>query len=338
MGLLDGKVAVITGSGRGIGRGIARLMAREGAMVVVNDLGTSLDGTGADVSVAEQVAREIDPSGERAVFNSYSVSDFEAAGAMIQQAVDEFGKLDIVVNVAGILRDRMIFNMSPEEWQAVIDVHLKGTFNTCRWAAIRFREQGIGGRLINFSSSSAFGAPGQPNYAAAKAGIIGLTLSCANALARNNVTANAILPGAATRMIDSIPRAREAALAESGKLPSELAIGTERDPDNIAPIVTYLASDAAADINGHLFASYGYNIALMSQPKIIKTLRADHRWTVEELCELIPRAFGEELAENPNQPGFNSRIAQLTDDEWQQLGEGLRFWGTKLEPYGEQVW
>jgi len=338
MGLLDGKVAVVTGAGRGIGRGIARLMAREGAAIVVNDLGTSLDGTGADVSVAEQVAREIDPSGERAVFNSYSVSDWDGAGAMIQQAVDEFGRIDIVVNVAGILRDRMIFNMSPEEWAAVIDVHLKGNFNTCRWASIKFREQGTGGRLINFSSSSAFGAAGQPNYAAAKAGIIGLTLSCANALARYNVTSNAILPGAATRMIDSIPRAREAALAESGKLPSELAIGTERDPDNVAPIVTYLASDAAKDVNGHLFSASGYNIALMSQPKIIKTLQSDHRWTVEELCDLIPRAFGDELAENPNQPGFNARIAQLDAGEWQEIGEGLRFWGTKLEPYGEQVW
>ncbi len=338
MGLLDGKVALVTGAGRGIGRGIARLMAREGAMVVVNDLGTSLDGTGADVSVAQQVAREIDPSGEKAVANSYSVSDFDGAGAMIQQAIDEFGKLDIVVNVAGILRDRMIFNMSPEEWHAVVDVHLKGTFNTCRWAAIRFREQGTGGRIINFSSSSAFGAPGQPNYAAAKGGIIGLTLSCANALARFNVTSNAILPAAATRMIDSIPRAREAALAESGMLPSEVAVGTERDPDTVAPIVTYLASDAAQAVNGHLFAAYGYNVALMSQPKIIKTLRADHRWTVEELCELVPRAFGEELAENPNQPGFGEQIRGIEEGRWIEARPGLRFWGTKLEPYGEQVW
>lgn len=338
MGILDGKVALVTGAGRGIGRGIARLMAREGAAVVVNDLGASLDGVGVDMSVAEQTAKEIDPAGERVVFNTNSVSDFEGACAMVQQAVDDFGKIDIVVNVAGILRDRMVFNMSPEEWQAVIDVHLKGTFNTCHWAAIRFREQGTGGRLINFSSSSAFGAAGQPNYAAAKAGIIGLTLSCANALARFGVTANAILPGAATRMIDSIPRAREAALAEHGKLPSEVAIGTERDPDNVAPIVTYLASDAAKDVNGHLFAASGYNISLMSQPKIVKTLRADHRWTVEELCEWIPQAFGPEINENLNQPGFSSGIQAVPDEQWGELEAGLRFWGTKLEPYGEQVW
>lgn len=338
MGLLAGKVALVTGGGRGIGRGIARLLAREGAAIVVNDLGSSLDGSGADVSVAEQVARELDPSGERAVANSHSVADFDGAGAMIQQALDEFGQIDIVVNVAGILRDRMIFNMTPEEWQAVVDVHLKGTFNTCRWAAIRFREQGTGGRIINFSSSSAFGAAGQPNYAAAKAGIIGLTLSCANALARYGVTANAILPGASTRMIDSIPRAREAALAESGKLPSELAIGTERNPDNVAPIVAYLASDAGRDVTGHLFAAYGYNIGLLSQPKIIKTVRADHRWTVEELCDVVPRAFAAELAENPNDPGFGEQMRGIADERWVEVGPGLRFWGTRLEPYGEQVW
>lgn len=338
MGILEGKVALVTGSGRGIGKGIARLMAREGANVIVNDLGASLDGSGVDVSVAEQTAREIDPNGERVVFNTNSVSDFEGARAMIQQAVDDFGKIDIVVNVAGILRDRMVFNMTPEEWQAVVDVHLKGTFNTCHWASIRFREQGTGGRLINFSSSSAFGAPGQPNYAAAKAGIIGLTLSCANALARFGVTSNAILPGAATRMIDSIPRAREAALAEHGKLPSELAVGTERDPDNVAPIVAYLASDDAREVNGHLFAASGYNISLMSQPKIVKTLRADHRWTVEELCEWIPQAFGPEINENLNQPGFSAAIQTIEPGRWIELEPGLRFWGTRLEAYGEQVW
>ena len=338
MGTLDGKVAIVTGAGRGIGRGIARTLAREGAAVVVNDLGAALDGSGVDMAVAEQVAREIDPSGERAVFNTNSVADFDAAGAMVAQAIDEFGRLDIVVNVAGILRDRMIFNMTPEEWQAVIDVHLKGTFNLCRWAAIRFREQGGGGRIINFSSSSAFGAAGQPNYAAAKAAIIGLTLSCANGLARHGVTANAILPGAATRMIDSIPRAREAALAEAGKLPSELAIGTERDPDNVAPIVAYLASDAAAGVSGHLFAAYGYHIGLLSQPKIIKTLRADHRWTVEELCDVVPRAFADELAVNPNDPGFGEKMRTIPEGEWIEVGPGQRFWGTKLEPYGEQVW
>lgn len=338
MGTLDGKVALVTGAGRGIGRGIARLMAREGAALVINDLGSSLDGKGADVAVAEQTAREIDPTGEKVVFNTNSVADFDGAGAMVQQAIDSFGKIDIVVNVAGILRDRMIFNMTPEEWHAVIDVHLKGTFNTCHWASIRFREQGFGGRLINFSSSSAFGAPGQPNYAAAKAGIIGLTLSCATGLSRLGVTANAILPGASTRMIDSIPKVREAALEQTGKLPSELAVGTERDPDNVAPIVAFLASDAAANVNGHLFAASGYNITMMAQPKIIKELKADHRWTVDELAELVPRAFADELAVVQNNPGFGEKIRTIPAEQWTELAPELRFWGTKIAPYGEQVW
>jgi NAD(P)-dependent dehydrogenase (short-subunit alcohol dehydrogenase family) len=210
--MLDGKVALVTGAGRGIGRGIAKLLAREGAMLVVNDLGTGLGGDGKDEAVAETVAREIDATGERVIVNTESVADFDAAGRMVQSAIDNFGKLDIVVNVAGILRDRMIWNMTKEEWDVVLDVHLKGNFNTCRHAAVHFRQRNGSGRLINFSSTSAFGAPGQPNYAAAKGGIIGLTLSCAAGLSRFGVTSNAILPAAATRMIDSIPdRARAGA-------------------------------------------------------------------------------------------------------------------------------
>ena len=336
MGLLAGKVALVTGAGRGIGRGIARLLAREGAAVVVNDLGTGLDGAGVDTGPAATVAAEIRAAGGQAVVNGDSVADFHAAEGMVRQAVDHFGRLDILVNVAGILRDRMIFNLSEEEWNAVLDVHLKGTFNTTKWASIRFREQG-GGRIINMSSTSAFGAPGQPNYAAAKAGIIGLTLSCANALARYNVTANAILPSGTTRMIDSIPRAREA-VAQTGKLPSELAVGTEKDPDNVAPLVAYLAGDAAQHVSGHLFGSFGYSIALMSQPKVIKTLRADHRWTVDELCEVVPRAFGPELASITNETGFSSKIEAIPAGRWVEVKPGLRFWGTRLEPYGELVW
>jgi NAD(P)-dependent dehydrogenase (short-subunit alcohol dehydrogenase family) len=336
MGLLDGKVALVTGAGRGIGRGVALLLAQEGAAVVVNDLGASLDGQGIDTGPAATVANEITAAGGQAVANTHSVTDYEAAGGMVQQAVDTFGKIDIVVNVAGILRDRMVFNMAPEEWEAVINVHRKGTFNTCRWAAARFREQ-RSGRLINFSSNSAFGAPGQPNYAAAKAGIIGLTLSCANGLARYNVTANAILPSGHTRMIDSIPRAREA-VAHTGKLPSELAKGTERDPDNVAPLIAFLASDAAQGISGQIFGSFGYSMALISQPKVIKTLRADHRWTVEELADIVPRAFAPDLDEQKNEPGVSGMIAAIPDSDWVEVRPGLRFWGTKLEPYGESVW
>jgi NAD(P)-dependent dehydrogenase (short-subunit alcohol dehydrogenase family) len=257
---------------------------------------------------------------------------------MVQQAIDTYGKLDILVNVAGILRDRMVFNMSEEEWDAVLQVHLKGTFNTSKFAAMHFRERRESGRIINMSSNSAFGAPGQPNYAAAKAGIIGLTLVLAASLGRYGVTANAILPSGSTRMIDSIPRAVEA-VKDTGKLPSELAIGTEKDPDNVAPLVAFLATDEAKDITGHIFGSFGYNMTLMSQPKVIKTIKADHRWTIDELAEVVPKAFGDQFGDEPiNRPGITAMINELPDGEWIDIGDGRRYWGSKLEPYGELVW
>jgi NAD(P)-dependent dehydrogenase (short-subunit alcohol dehydrogenase family) len=337
MGMLDGKVALVTGAGRGIGRGIALLLAQEGAKVVVNDLGASLDGAGVDTGPAATVAQEIRDAGGEAVSNTDSVTDYDAAQGMVQQAIDTYGKLDILVNVAGILRDRMIFNMAPEEWDAVIAVHLKGTFNTSRHASVHFRERREGGRIINMSSNSAFGAPGQPNYAAAKAGIIGLTLTLGASLARYGVTANAILPSGATRMIDSIPRAVEA-VAHTGKLPSELAIGTAQDPDNVAPLVAFLASDAANHVSGQVFGSFGYNVTLMSQPKVIRTIKTDHRWTVDELAEVVPQAFGPEFEGQVNQPAISAAIKALPEGQWVDIGEGRRYWASKIEPYGELVW
>src|SRR5215472_15733867 len=280
MAMLDGKAALVTGAGRGIGRGIALALARAGAKVVVNDVGAALSGEGEDTRPAEQVVQEMRATGGEAFANSESVADFAAARRMVEQCVDTFGKIDAVVHVAGILRDRMIFNMTEEEWDAVIAVHLKGAFNVIQPASQRFHEQ-RSGRIIAMSSTSALGAPGQPNYGAAKAGILGLIWSCANALARYNVTANAIMPSAATRMIDSTPRGKEVH-EQTGKWPSELAAGTERDPENVAPLVVYLASDAAQQVNGQVFGAFGYQLALLPQPQIARALRHRRRWEPEE--------------------------------------------------------
>src|SRR5919198_530347 len=286
MGMLDSKAALVTGAGRGIGRGIALALAQAGAKVVVNDLGTSLSGEGAETQPANQVVDEILSQGGTAVSNAGSVADFQQATDMVEQVIREFGRIDILVNVAGILRDRMIFNMTEAEWDAVIAVHLKGTFNCTRAASVHMREQRAG-RIVSMSSVSALGAAGQPNYAAAKAGILGLTWSTANALAKYGVTVNAIMPSGATRMIDSTPRGRQV-FEETGKWPSEQAKGTERDPDNVAPLVVYLASDAAARINGQVFHSYGYGYTLLEQPHAVRRLEATSRIDPEDLARLFP--------------------------------------------------
>src|SRR5262245_34688415 len=290
MGLLDGRNALVTGAGRGIGRGIAIALAKAGARVVVNDLGASLSGEGVDSSPAAQVVAEIVKAGGTAEANQGNVTDARQAAAMVQQAIDRWGRIDIVVNVAGILRDRMIFNMTEEEWDAVIAVHLKGTYNTMRAASVSMRQQQYG-RFINMSSVSALGAAGQPNYAAAKAAIIGLTWSTANAMAKYNVTANTIMPSGATRMIDSTPRGREE-FERTGKWPSEQAVGTERDPDNVAPLVVYLASEAAAQVNGQVFHSFGYGYTLLAQPQAVRRIEADRRLDPEELARFFPEAVG----------------------------------------------
>jgi NAD(P)-dependent dehydrogenase (short-subunit alcohol dehydrogenase family) len=328
MGMLDGKNALVTGAGRGIGRGIAIALAGAGARVVVNDLGASLAGEGAEQAPAAQVVDEIRRAGAEAEANYGSVADFGQAAAMVQQVVDRWGRIDILVNVAGILRDRMIFNMTEAEWDAVIAVHLKGTFNTSRAAAVTMRQQ-QGGRIINMSSVSALGAPGQPNYAAAKAGILGLTWSTANALAKYGVTANAILPSGATRMIDSTPQGRQV-FEETGKWPSEMAAGTARDPDNVAPLVVYLSSDAAAGVNGQAFHSYGYGYTLLAQPHAVRRLVADRRLAPDELAELFPSTLGARL-EPPPSIGFGTALDQRPGDEWTDVGGGRRFWQSDRE-------
>jgi NAD(P)-dependent dehydrogenase (short-subunit alcohol dehydrogenase family) len=323
MGMLDGKTAVVTGAGRGIGRGIAIALAQAGAKVVVNDLGVNLSGVGADASPANQVVDEIRKAGGVAVPHHGSVVDFRQAADMVEQAVTTWGRLDILVNVAGNLRDRMIFNMSEEDWDAVLNVHLKGTFNTMRAATVRMREQ-KSGRIISMSSVSALGAPGQPNYAAAKAGIIGLTWSTANAMAKYGVTVNAVMPSGATRMFDTTPRAR-AAFEQTGKWPSEVATGTDRDPDNVAPLVVYLASDAAAGVNGQVFHARGYRYTILSQPLAEASIVADGRWDPEELVDVFPKTLGARLMPPPS-VAFGTALDERPPAEWRPLGPGRRLW------------
>src|SRR6266566_271219 len=322
MGLLDGKTAVVTGAGRGIGRGIALALAKAGARVIVNDLGTGLDGEGVATGPAAAVVDEIVKAGGTAV------ADYKQATEMVEQAVKAWGRIDILVNVAGILRDRMIFNMSKEEWDAVLAVHLDGTFFCTRAASIAMREQKAG-RIISMSSVSALGAPGQPNYAAGKAGIIGLMWSTANAMAKYNVTANSIMPSGATRMIDSPPRGKKV-FEETGKWPSEQAVGTERDPDNVAPLAVFLASDAAANVNGQVFHARGFGYTLMAPPQPIRRLEADRRIDPEELVKLFPETLGRDL-QDPLGTNFGKGLEERPKAEWKSVAGGVRFWQAPWE-------
>jgi NAD(P)-dependent dehydrogenase (short-subunit alcohol dehydrogenase family) len=285
-GRLAGRVAVVTGAGRGIGAGIARLLASEGAAVVINDLGAEVDGSGADTGPAAQVADEITAAGGTAISDGGDVSDMQVGERLVRTAVEKFGSLDVLVNVAGILRDRMVFNLTEQEWDDVIRVHLKGHFSTTKPAAAYWREQRNPDghyRLINFTSvSGLYGAPGQPNYAAAKMGIVGLTYSCANALGKYGVTANAISPGAATRMTASIPTERQRGTSASDD---------ERSPDNIAPIVAYLAGTRSDWLTGQVIGARGFEVHLMNKPEPIRHIVSDGPWQPDRLADLVERVF-----------------------------------------------
>ncbi|MCH8990107.1 MAG: SDR family oxidoreductase [Chloroflexi bacterium] len=286
--MLNGKVAIITGSGRGIGRGVAMKMAAEGASVVVVDPGVNVDGSGADTSVAQQVVDEIKAAGGNAVACMESVTTMEGGEKIVQTAVDSFGKLDIVVTCAGILRDRMIFNMAEEEWDDVIAVHLKGTFTVVKHACILMRQQ-RSGTIITFTSESGLiGNSGQANYGAAKSGIAGFTKVVAKDMGRYGVTCNSIAPRASTRMIADIPGSAAEIRARSGVAPisgeEDLA---NLDPDHIAPFVCYLATDFAENINGQTFLVYGDTISLVSQPRPQKSIyEPAGTWDLEKLAPM----------------------------------------------------
>ncbi len=288
MGSLDGRVAIVTGAGRGIGRSTALLLAREGASVVVNDLGGAVDGSGNNTGPAHDVVSEITSTGGAAIANGADVSDHAAAEGLIKAAISEFGRLDVLVNVAGILRDRMIFNMSEQEWDDVIRVHLKGTFNTSKFAAAHWRslrEETAQNRLINFTSVSGLhGAPGQPNYAAAKMGIVGLTWSCANSLGKYGVTANAVSPAAATRMTDSIPTDRR-----RGDRPAD--DDQRRSPDNVATVVAYLASERSGWLTGRIVHSAGYEVSLYNNMSPVVRLIGEQPWQLDDLADQVERSF-----------------------------------------------
>src|SRR3954447_20843942 len=275
--LLEGKAVLVTGAGGGIGRDFALAMASAGAAVVVNDIGTSVKGEGRDAGPAELVAQEIRKSGGKAVANTDSVSEWESANRMVQCAVDNFGRIDAVVNNAGILRDRFFFNMSVEEWRAVIDVHLNGSFYVSRAAAPHFKSQESGCCVHMTSTSGLIGNLGQANYSAAKLGIVGLSKSIALDMAKYNVRSNCIAPFAWSRMIGSIPTETEDQKARVAKLKS-------METAKIAPLALFLATEAAKDVSGQIFAVRANELFLMSQNRPVRSVHHAEGWTPETIA------------------------------------------------------
>lgn len=289
MGMMDGKAVLVTGAGRGVGRGIALAMAQAGAAVVVNDLGVSITGEGQEgASPAEQVVEEIRGAGGKAVANHDSVADWLGAGAMVKAVVENFGRIDAVVNNAGNLRDVYFYKMSPEDFRAVIDVHLQGSFNTSRAAAPFFKEQASGAFVHMTSTSGLVGNFGQANYSAAKLGIVGLSKSIALDMQRFNVRSNAIAPFAWTRMIDSIP-------TDTPEQQKRVEGLKKLDADKIAPFAVALCGDAGAHVTGQIFAVRNNEIFLFSQPRPIRTAHTADGWTPETVAERVFDQFANDF-------------------------------------------
>jgi len=305
MDRLKGKVAIVTGAGRGIGRGIALTFASEGAKVVINDLGGAGNGTGKSIEPATEVVDEIKKSGGEAVANFASVADVNGAESIIKTALDSFGRIDILVNNAGILRDRMLWNMTDEEWDIVMKVHLYGHFY-CSRAAVRWMREATkegklkNGRIINFTSHAGVkGNPGQANYSAAKMGIVGFTYALAMALGRYGITCNAICPRASTRLTDTIPEPRlrelvvrrgfvteaEAEKMSLDELRRKLLGG---GPEAIAPLVCWLASDESSHVNGHVFMATEGKVGIFNHMEETKLAFKDGMFTVDELRRIMP--------------------------------------------------
>ena len=301
MGNLDGKVALVTGAGSGLGRVEALELARQGARVVVNDLGTQADGTGSDQQPAQQVVEEIKSFGGEAVTAYGDVTHWADVENAFKTATDTYGDINIIVNNAGFCRDRMLFNMSEEEFDSVIKVHLKGHFCSMRLAAEYWRNKSkaagepVYGRLISTSSEAfLFGSVGQPNYAAAKAGITAMTMAAAQALTRYGVTANVILPRARTRMTDSGPMAPMFAKPEDGF--------DTFAPENISPLVAYLASPAAGNISGYVLLVYGKQIRVIERPEFGHAFDSEEAWTVDEVERQLTPYFADKT---PVEDGFS---------------------------------
>jgi len=289
-GLMAGKVAVVTGAGRGIGREVAILLAAEGAKVVVNDVGGALDGQGADAGPAGEVVEAIRAAGGEAVANGDSVAEWAAAERIVAAAVERFGRIDAVVNCAGILRDTIFHKMAPEDFAAVLQVHLFGAFHVSRAAAPHFREQGSGALVHMTSTSGLIGSIGQANYAAAKMGMVGLSRSIAMDMQRYGVRSNCIAPSAFSRMIESVP----GATPEERERNLEMRRRKTR-PDQIAPLSVFLCSDAARDVSGQIFGARGNEVYLYSQTRPVRTLHHGEGWTPARLAEMLVPAFGQSL-------------------------------------------